>query len=436
MQEIINLESAIAACVLLAEGSNISQVELDLNDIVYQPAKIVLQAAKELKAIDPVICIAYAKGKNIDIKMSAITDLLQTAATSRNALHYCQELKKLYFAKKSERLKDKYSRLFKQKGADIIELSQLAAYEDHILRLKYLDLDTSKSLVDCCADLISRIDKREENKALVKTGWELLDNLNGGGFLPNELIIIAARPSIGKTAAALQMTSNNDSKGVMFSFEMDNTQIAPRLLASVSKHNTMTAARNPAALSEESRQIFLSAAADLLQKAENLIVYDDHDQTIETVRRRARKEVEKGAKYIIVDYLQLLDDEKEKNRERALAKISRAFKNMGKELQIPIFILAQLNRSCEIEKRPPILSDLRESGAIEQDANTVVFIFDSGQLIANDDGSPSKKKRVFFKQAKGRDTGIGIKQALFNADHQTFYEEPMDYELLSRFGKL
>jgi replicative DNA helicase len=93
-----------------------------------------------------------------------------------------------------------------------------------------------------------------------------------------------------------------------------------------------------------------------------------------------------------------------------------------------------LNRACEIEKRSPQLSDLRESGAIEQDANTVIFIYDTGAMFANDDGSPSNKRRVMFKKAKGRDTGTGIKQAIFNPDHQTFYEEKLDLSLISGKG--
>jgi replicative DNA helicase len=196
----------------------------------------------------------------------------------------------------------------------------------------------------------------------------------------------------------------------------------------------MVAARNPSALSDRARDKFIACSSKLLENAEKITIYDGPDQTIEFIRRMSRKEVEKGAKFIMIDYLQLLEDEKAQTRDRALAKISRSLKNMGKELQVPIFVLAQLNRSCEIEKRAPQLSDLRESGAIEQDANTVIFIYDTGVLISNDDGTPSNKRRVMFKKEKGRDTGKGLKQALFNPDHQTFYEETLDTNLLSKKG--
>lgn len=433
MQDRIQLESAIASCLLISGGKNANQIDIDADDFVYMPAKAVYLAALAQDAIDPVVCFAHAKSIGMDVKISAISDLILVAPTAANLSYYVNGLKKALYKQRYEELKRKYSQLIKS-ADDVVEMAQMIAYEDHALRLKYLELETGKSLMDCCADLISRIVNREENKALVKTGWNMMDDLNGGGFLPNEIVIIAARPSVGKTAAALQLLRNKENNPVMFSLEMDNSQFAPRLLAQVAKENTMLAARNPAMLSESSRENFISHASDLLELAENVKIYDDHDQNIDVIRRRARKEVEKGARFIIIDYLQLLEDEKAQNRERALAKISRSLKNMGKELQIPIFVLAQLNRACEIEKRSPQLSDLRESGAIEQDANTVIFIYDTGAMFANDDGSPSNKKRVMFKKAKGRDTGTGLKQAIFNPDHQTFYEEKLDLSLLNRKG--
>ena len=433
MQDRIQLESAIASCLLISGGKNANQIDIDADDFVYMPAKAVYLTALEQDAIDPVVCFAHAKSIGMDLKMSAISDLLMGSATSANLSYYATGLKKAIYAAKYQELRRKYSAIIKD-ADDVVEMAQMIAYEDHALRLKYLEIESGKSLMDCCADLISRIMNREENKALVRTGWDMMDNLNGGGFLPNEIIIIAARPSLGKTAASLMLLDNVENKPVLFSLEMDNSQFAPRLLARIAKENTMLAARNPSMLSESSRSNFLNHASDLFQMAEGVKIYDDHDQTIDVIRRRARKEVEKGARFIVIDYLQLLEDEKAQNRERALAKISRSLKNMGKELQIPIFVLAQLNRACEIEKRSPQLSDLRESGAIEQDANTVIFIYDTGAMFANDDGSPSNKRRVMFKKAKGRDTGTGLKQAIFNPDHQAFYEEKLDLSLLSGKG--
>lgn len=416
------LEYIIAGCLLITQGACKKEIDIELSDFEQPLSQIIFEAAKNNETIDPIIVSCFAKKQNKSVSFSEIAKITEAVPTSKNIRYYVSELKKEIFNSKFDTLKSKYSASSKDQSTDtFFEMAQMMVYEEHQLRLKYLDEITSKSLIDHCADLLERIEKREPNKALVKTGWEAIDNLNGGGWLPNEMIVIAARPSIGKTAAALQLISSE--KGVMFALEMDKSQIAPRLLARVAKHNTLKAARNPAELSDKEQETLLDAGANLFELAEKLIVYDEADQTLSTIRRRARKAVEDGARFIIVDYLQLLEDEKAHNRERAVANMSRGLKNMSKELGVPVFVLAQLNRGPETENRAPKLSDLRESGAIEQDANVVIFIYTGETKFANDDGSPNQnlKEAIFFK-AKGRDTGVGVMKQLFNANHQTFYD--------------
>lgn len=428
-QERIDLEASIACCLLLSEGKEVNSLNIEAEDFEYLPAKLVVHAAKENNSIDPMICRVWGKEKGYQVSFSELSSLLNVEMSSKQLFQYAKRFKKMVYQQKLEQLKVN-ARLDLKTSKNVVELCQEITYKEGLLRLKYLDEDSPTSLLDACADLMERIDKREANTELVKTGWDLLDDLFGGGFLPNELVVIAARPSVGKTAMALQLACSGQ-KGVLFALEMDNKQIAPRLLAQVSKHNTIQAARNPSELCDYLREKFLEKTEDLFEKASKLIVYDDHDQNMATIRRRARKEVENGARFIIIDYLQLLDDEKEKSRERAVAKISRVCKNMAKELNAPVFLLAQLNRACEIEKRPPEMRDLRESGAIEQDANGIIFLYQVGDSLANDDGSFGSTKRVMFKLAKGRDVGTGLKQSLFNANHQTFYEEHLELGLLN-----
>jgi replicative DNA helicase len=418
------IEYAIAGCLLINGGNNANIVDINITDFITPIGRLVMKVLETEPIIDIMVCRAYANRNNINVNASELSAIINTVPTSKNLPVYVRQLKKAIYTDKLNKLRAQAAQDIKN-SKDMVETAQLIAYEEHALRLKYLEIESSSSLFDCCADLISRIEARQENDTLVKTGWKMLDELHGGGFLPNELIVIAARPSIGKTAAAIQLAANGD-KGVFFALEMDNAQIAPRLLAMTAKQNTLVAARNPAELSDEVRDKLLENSAALLQKASKIIVYDDHDQNISTIRRRARKEVDNGARFVIIDYLQLLEDEKAQNRERAIAKMSRACKNMAKELSVPVFLLAQLNRACETERRAPRLSDLRESGAIEQDANSVIFLYDTFEKFAKADGSPSNRKRVIFKLAKGRDVGNGIKQAIFEPDHQTFYEEKLN----------
>jgi len=416
----IELEAAIACCLLMRGDDSANLVDIDTNDISYLPARAVIAAAKQKDSIDIMIVKAFAKANNVDISVAQLSGLLNAAATSKNLSHYVLELKKLLFQQKYTKLKDEFA----VKAKDCSDLSEIAhelVYAEHQLKMKYLDDSDGGSMVDYCAELINNIDERKENESLVRTGWDMLDKLNGGGFLPNEVIVLAARPSIGKTAAALQLVCCE--KAVMFALEMDKKQIAPRLLARTAKKNTLVAAREPAKLTDDERIHFLNHSSQLLELAEKIIVYDEADQNMSFIRRKARKEVERGAKFIIIDYLQLLDDEKSKlNRERMIAKFSRAIKNMAKELNVPVFVLAQLNRACEIDGRPPRSSDLRESGAIEQDANVIILLYPTEDKFANEDGSPSKMQNIIFKKDKGRDTGQDARMARFNPDHQTFYE--------------
>ena len=416
------LEQIIAGCLLISYGECKKEIDIDIEDFKNPITKLVLEASKNHETIDPVIVSCFAKEKKEAFSVAELSKYLNAVPTEKNIRHYVCELKKEIFNEKFELLKLRYSSATKDQSTDtFFEMAQMMVYEEHQLRLKYLDVESGRSLIDHCADLIDRIVKREPNKALLKTGWTAFDELNGGGFLPNEMVVIAARPSIGKTAAALQLISSE--KGIMFALEMDKSQIAPRLLARVAKQNTLKASRNPSELTDEEQEKLLLASSDLIELAEKLMVYDEADQTLSTIRRRARKAVEDGAKFIIIDYLQLLEDEKAHNRERAVANMSRGLKNMSKELGIPVFVLAQLNRGPETENRAPKLSDLRESGAIEQDANVVIFIYTGETKFANSDGSPNQnlKEAIFFK-AKGRATGIGVIKQLFNANHQTFYD--------------
>ena len=249
-QKRINIEAAVAGAALMNQKLANNVITIESDDFIYPPAKAVICAMKAGLELDPIVIAANAKEFNLRVKVSDITALHEAVVSSKNLSHYVTELKKVVYHQRHEHLKQKFAQQMKNTD-DIVELCQICTYEEHQLRMKYIEKDDGKTLLDCCVDLIDRIDKREPNKALVRTGWEMLDNPNGGGFLPNEVIIIAARPSVGKTAAALQLSSSNEP-GVLFMLEMDNSQVAPRLLASTAKKNTMIAARNPAKLDEHS----------------------------------------------------------------------------------------------------------------------------------------------------------------------------------------
>ncbi len=211
----------------------------------------------------------------------------------------------------------------------------------------------------------------------VPTGFAEIDNLTCG-FQRSELIIIAGRPSMGKTSLALNIAhntaANQDSinRVAFFSLEMSKEQLVTRMLCSQSEINAQTIRRG---LLKDEDWPRLSAAAALIS---DLPIYIDDTAAITVMEMRAkarRLKNGKGLDMVVVDYLQLMRGDGE-SREREISEISRSLKALAKELDIPVVALSQLNRGVEsrIDKRPQ-LSDLRESGAIEQDADVIMFVY-------------------------------------------------------------
>lgn len=225
-------------------------------------------------------------------------------------------------------------------------------------------------------EYIESIHSNSNSKFAVPTGFYELDELLGG-FQKSDLIIVAARPSMGKTAFALTLTRNaaidhNVPVGI-FSLEMSTMQLVIRMLCAegrLNAHLVRTGKLPPDEGAKLSRNVHKLTEAPIY-------VDDTPAQTILEIRAKARRlKVEKNIGLIIIDYLQLMTGPaKAESREREISHISRSLKALAKELNIPVIALAQLNRAVEArtDKRPQ-LSDLRESGSIEQDADVVLFL--------------------------------------------------------------
>lgn len=240
-----------------------------------------------------------------------------------------------------------------------------------------------KPIGEIALRVVKRIDEMRSAPGTISglpTGLRDFDVLTGG-FQPGQLIILAARPKMGKTAVALQIANHvaEHSGGVgVFSLEMTEEELGPRILANMTRVNGMKF-RNAHALSEFEIDDIVNAQGQLHGRP--LFIDDTLHTTIGEIRSKARRLAARLAregrelKLIILDYLQLAGEYGE-NREQAIAEISRGLKALAKELRIPVMSLSQLNRA--LEKRPdkrPIPSDLRDSGSLEQDADMVVFLY-------------------------------------------------------------
>ena len=214
----------------------------------------------------------------------------------------------------------------------------------------------------------------------VTSGFKDLDAMTYG-FQKAEMIVLAARPSMGKTSLALNMaeTASMPKRGegvttLFFSLEMSASQLALRMLCSRSRVN-MKLLRDGLLSRNGDEQSRLLEAADEFTKSK-IFIDDSSHLTIMELRAKARRLAARhGLGFIVVDYLQLLSPTDPKTpREQQVAEISRGLKALAKELEVPVMVLSQLNRAAEKENRSPKLSDLRESGSIEQDADVVLML--------------------------------------------------------------
>lgn len=258
---------------------------------------------------------------------------------------------------------------------DILDEAETKIFEitEEHLKQSYQGMDRA---VRDALEYIEALHSKTNQRFAVPTGFFELDNMLGG-FQKSDLIIIAARPSVGKTAFALSLARNAavDHKVpvAIFSLEMATIQLVIRLLCAEGRLNAHLV-RTGKLPSEEG--IKLSKNAHKLIEAP-LYIDDTPAQTILEIRAKARRlKTEKNIGMIIIDYLQLMQGpSNSESREREISNISRSLKALAKELNIPIIALAQLNRSVEARTdKTPQLSDLRESGSIEQDADVVIFL--------------------------------------------------------------
>jgi replicative DNA helicase len=230
---------------------------------------------------------------------------------------------------------------------------------------------------DLLKDAYERAERADKDEAYlgISTGFKDLDDLLGG-FQKSDLIIVAARPSVGKTALALDMMRHAalvEGKTVaFFSLEMSKTQIMDRLLGMQSGIPFWEI--RTGRLSDKK---FVKLANTMGELAEgNIFIDDQAGQHINALRTKARRlALERGLDIIFVDYLQLMHGNSKESRTLEVGEISQGLKNIAKELDIPVVGLSQLSRAIEQrQSRRPQLSDLRESGSIEQDADVVMFV--------------------------------------------------------------
>ncbi|WP_448379525.1 replicative DNA helicase [Fervidobacterium sp.] len=256
----------------------------------------------------------------------------------------------------------------------------------------------------------------------IPTGFKKLDEMTSG-FHKSDLIIIAARPSVGKTAFALNLAKNMATVGEasvgIFSLEMSKEQLIQRLLCMESLVDLQKVRRGW--LSDEEWKRLVQGASRLMKA--NIIIDDESNLEPRVLRAKARRmKKEYNIDAIFIDYLQLMDlgDGRRDSRQQEISEISRSLKLLARELDVSIIALSQLSRAVEQrEDKRPRLSDLRESGAIEQDADVVIFLYREEYYKKQHVDLPHETEIIIGKQRNGP---IGTITLMFNPSFTNFFE--------------
>lgn len=234
----------------------------------------------------------------------------------------------------------------------------------------------------------SSSDLADNENRPISSGFKLLDDLLGG-LQRSDMLVLAARPSVGKSMFALNLAINaamNDQKVAIYSLEMGREQIATRMLATQARVNMHSLRMMRLSSSQENRLV------DAIGRLSDLSIFIDDSpvQGVAEMRGKARRlQLEYGLDFIIVDYMQLISNNKgsrETNRAQEVSEISRQIKAMARDLRVPVIAISQLSRAIEHrQSHRPLLSDLRESGSIEQDADVVMFIHREEKFTTKED---------------------------------------------------
>jgi len=352
----------------------------DANRILYEA---ILECSSEGKKVDPTIIREklHAKGKYDVIGGAGFFAKVVTAVNNAAHAEYYAEivrnkatLRNLIVAS-TDILSTAYQ-------PDVVPKDVLSQAEQQIFNiLDNRSTNTLRPMREILDKFLDRLEARIQGQRLegfVESGFHRLDEMTGG-MRENELLILAARPSMGKTAFAMNVAANvaiRQRQPTLFvSLEMGSNELIDRLLCSEARVNGHRL-RNGSLTKEEEKQ--LAKTAGLIASAP-FYVDDAPSRTVSEIAaagRRVKRQFDNHLGLIVVDYLQLIEpDNPNDPRQEQVAKIARRLKGMARELKVPILCLAQLNRQAEDSRdHRPKLSHLRESGAIEQDADVVMFV--------------------------------------------------------------
>lgn len=440
-----DLEEAVLGAIMLEKDALASIIDVIRPDAFYKEAhQIIFMAITRL----------FAKGEPVDIltvtnelKFTGelesaggpfyIAQLTNRVASASNTEFHARIILQKFIQRELIRISSEIIHDAYEDTTDVFQLldkaeNQLFSVGETNMRRNYLDM---QSLV---RDAVKRIENAKNQTGQfsgVPSGFTELDRVTAG-WQPSDLIIVAARPGMGKTAFVLTMARNvavDFKKAVaVFSLEMSSVQLVTRLISAEAQlPGDKLRKGNLENYEWEQLNAKISALIDA-----PLYIDDTPSLSVFELRAKCRRlKAQHDIQMVVIDYIQLMSagiDRSSGNREQEISTISRSLKSLAKELNIPVIALSQLNRS--VEQRPnkkPLLSDLRESGAIEQDADMVVFIYRPEYYNQNvDEGGASLAGHAEISIAKHRNGALKDVPLRFISKYAKFTDpEPGDFDI-------
>ena len=414
------------------------------NDFDGKDHQIIFQSMSELveenKPLDPLTVSEKLDNKNSLNKVGGKDYLIELATSTPSAANleaYAEIIRQRSITRKLMKANSDISELISnpqgQDGASLLDKaeSMIFALNDET-NLNDQNLQSMRELIPSTMDRLHELSNKSDGLIGSSTGFKDLDN-KLQGLQKGDLVVVAGRPSMGKTSFAMNIAENvlldDDSNGavLIFSLEMPGESLTTRLLSGMTKLNQQNV--RSGMLKDDELRILLQQS----EKLKNMPLWIDDSSILSPMelrakaRRLARTEKD-GLSLIVVDYLQLMQLPLSiENRVNQISEISRSLKSLAKELNVPVVALSQLNRA--VEQRPnkrPIMADLRDSGAIEQDADVILFIY--RDEVYNEDSEQGNKAEIII--GKQRNGPIGTVNLTFlkeftrfeNFSSDSFYE--------------
>lgn len=409
----IEAEQSVIGSMLMDKDAVIVALDMISGEDFYSKQysilyETMLELFNEGKEMDLVVIQDRLREKNVSPELSSlgfIKEIITTVPTSANIRYYATIVKEKSTLRKLIKLNEDIANSC-YVGNDSLEEILARTEKDLFELLQSRTAKDIRPIEDIAKNVLYRIEAASRTREIVTgipTGFIDLD-YKTSGLQPSDLVLIAARPSMGKTAFVLNMVQHIAMKKelpcMIFSLEMSSEQLVQRMLAMETGIDSQKLRTGN--LTDNDWDPLIRGVVDVSDS--KIIIDDTPGISVGELRSKCRKiKLERGLSIVIIDYLQLMtgSSKRSENRQQEISEISRSLKALAREMEAPVVALSQLSRACET--RPdhrPMLSDLRESGAIEQDADIVMFLY-RDDYYHKDTEHPNEAEVIIAKQRNG-----------------------------------